>query len=223
MKPVRASARGQPLRHPRSVRRAAPRADQGNRQLVPGLDRSFDVQQDGRIGDVFKRTRGIPCRPVRRAARPAGGREPVPLGGIETPMRAWPIFWASLGPTPLTAESSAWLACRARPAEPNLVQQRPAGLRANARHGRQLDQVDQPHFGVFGLLRFFGQASLPVSAEQRRSGIRLRRLCWSKSPEDGPHVVFGRRVGELHVPDRARQDEADLARADSSCRGSWRL
>ena len=48
---------GQPFRHPLSVRRAAPRPDQGDRQLVLGFDRSLHVEQDGRVGDVFERRR----------------------------------------------------------------------------------------------------------------------------------------------------------------------
>ena len=58
VKPVRAKADGQPLGDPDPVRRAVPRADHRDGELIARLERSLDVEQARRVGDVLER-RGI--------------------------------------------------------------------------------------------------------------------------------------------------------------------
>ena len=145
--PVRASARREPLGHPFSVGRAAPRADQGDGQLVLRLDRSFHVKQDGRIGNVLER--GGVSRVASRSRRvtPSRRQSASSCRGVE--FEAGPAdLPGELGPD-ATDRAELRLASRPGLLQPSrTAPAAAAGLRADPRHRRQLDQVEQSNFGV---------------------------------------------------------------------------
>ena len=95
---------GQPLGDPRSIRRAMPRSDDGDRELIAGLDRPLAVEQEGRVGDVGER-RGI----LRVVAREDADMCRRQSASSDSASFSWAcaIFSASFGPTFGTALSSA--------------------------------------------------------------------------------------------------------------------
>ena len=96
-----------------AVGSAPARADQGNRQVVARLESPEGVKQARRVGNLGqrRRIRGSP-RGIRSTPR---ARQRSSSAWPSFSLRAWPIFAATLGPTPDTSRRLAIEASRILP------------------------------------------------------------------------------------------------------------
>ena len=196
---------GQPLGDPRPVRRAMPRADHRDGELVPRLEPPLAVEQAGRVGDVLQRRRDTPGRRAGRCGHPAAGRAPapprrrIPGAPARSSRRASGRRSARRAARPALAEST-------RPADPN----RSSKARA----------VCGPTPGtIVSRIRSRSSSSDRGLAHARPPCTHRHRRFRSERRQHGPDVGLAGGVGQLDAADRPRQDEADAGRRGSSCPG----
>ena len=182
---------GQPLGHPGTVRRAPPRADHGDRELVARLERPLDNKAGRADRGCSRAPAGNPASPRAMTRTSAGRQSASSAPGVEV-APGCAILSASLGPTPATVAR----ACPVTPPErgrPTRTARGGPGWSAARRPGPSSDGSGR----AVAHRRRFGQATRPSARSAVEFGTR-----WSDDREHGPDVVFAGALGQLDPADR---------------------